>query len=49
MFFAWLSDKYRQRAIFIALQTGVTLLGLFLTGFVASASWRYFGVLELAI
>ncbi|KXN87484.1 hypothetical protein AN958_08789, partial [Leucoagaricus sp. SymC.cos] len=44
MFFAWLSDKYRQRAIFIALQTGLTLLGLFLTGFGDCASWRYFGI-----
>ncbi|KAF9451529.1 MFS general substrate transporter [Macrolepiota fuliginosa MF-IS2] len=44
MFFAWLSDKYRQRATFIALQTGMTLLGLFLTGFMNSASWRYFGI-----
>ncbi|KAL9712047.1 hypothetical protein Ac2012v2_005123 [Leucoagaricus gongylophorus] len=44
MFFSWLSDKYKQRAVFIALQTGLTLLGLFLMGFVNSASLRYFGI-----
>lgn len=44
MFFSWLSDKYRQRAIYIALQTGMTLLGLFMTGFLNSVSWRYFGL-----
>lgn len=43
MFFSWLSDKYKQRAVFISLQAGMTLLGLFLTGFVDSASVRYVG------
>ncbi|EKM81127.1 hypothetical protein AGABI1DRAFT_56500 [Agaricus bisporus var. burnettii JB137-S8] len=44
MLFSWLSDKYKQRAIFIALQTGITLLGLFLTGFVDSPFVRYVGI-----
>lgn len=49
MFFSWLSDKYKQRAVFIALQTGLTLLGLFLMGFVNSASLRYFGMPSLMV
>lgn len=43
MFFAWISDKYRQRAMFIAIQTLITLIGLFLTGFSSSPAWRYTG------
>jgi len=43
VFFAWISDKYRHRALFIAVQTLVTLIGLCLTGFASAAGWRYAG------
>ena len=43
MVFAWLSDRYRQRAAFIALQTAFTLAGLCLMAFVSDAGWRYAG------
>ncbi|KAF9464979.1 major facilitator superfamily domain-containing protein [Collybia nuda] len=43
MFFAWMSDKYQQRALFIAIQTFITLVGLFLTCFSSSSAWRYTG------
>jgi hypothetical protein len=42
-FFAWISDKYRRRALFIAFQTLITLVGLCLTGFGPAAGWRYAG------
>jgi hypothetical protein len=45
MFFAWVSDKYRQRAATIAIQTLVTIVGLTVTGYAASPSWRYAGEL----
>ncbi|KAG6850853.1 hypothetical protein H0H93_007471 [Arthromyces matolae] len=41
LFFAWISDKYRLRALFIAIQTIMTLVGLVLTGFSSSSAWRY--------
>ncbi|KDR75670.1 hypothetical protein GALMADRAFT_140293 [Galerina marginata CBS 339.88] len=44
MFFAWLSDKYHQRAAIMAIQTVITLIGLILTGFVPHAGWRYAGI-----
>jgi len=44
MFFAWVSDRYRQRAAVIAVQACITLVGLLLTGFVRSAAWRYTGI-----
>ncbi|KAF8161311.1 major facilitator superfamily domain-containing protein [Crassisporium funariophilum] len=44
MFFAWISDKYRQRAAVIAVQAGITLLGLFLTGYAPQPGWRYAGI-----
>ncbi|KAF9553035.1 MFS general substrate transporter [Agrocybe pediades] len=44
MFFAWLSDKYRQRAAVIAIQAVMTLVGLVLTGFVSIPGWRYAGI-----
>ncbi|KAK7057569.1 MFS domain-containing protein [Favolaschia claudopus] len=39
-----LSDFYRQRAIFIAAQTAVSILGWSLTGFAPSGVWRYAGL-----
>lgn len=44
MFFAWISDKHRHRALFIVIQTVITLVGLFITGFASSAGWRYAGM-----
>ena len=43
MVFAWISDKYQQRAAIIAIQTVVTIVGLLLTGFATSPGWRYAG------
>lgn len=43
MFFAWISDKYRKRAVFIAIQAIITLIGLVITGFAPVPGWRYFG------
>lgn len=44
LFFAWISDKFRHRALFIAIQAIMTLVGLILTGFSSSAAWRYVGI-----
>ena len=44
MVFAWLSDKLRQRAIFIAAQTMFTIVGLLLVAYAHRGSVRYFGV-----
>lgn len=44
MFFAWLSDKYCQRALVIGIQTCITILGMSLTGFAAQPGWRYTGL-----
>ena len=44
MFFSWVSDKYRQRALVIAAQACITLVGLLLTGFAPQAAWRYAGM-----
>ncbi len=43
MFFAWISDKYRQRAALIAVQALMTLVGLLMTGFLHSPGGRYAG------
>lgn len=43
MFFAWISDKYRQRAAVIAVQALMTLVGLLMTGFLRSPGGRYAG------
>ncbi|TFK74582.1 MFS general substrate transporter [Pluteus cervinus] len=40
---SWLSDKYQQRAVFIALQTICTIIGLSLTAYVRQLGWRYGG------
>ncbi|ESK97355.1 high-affinity nicotinic acid transporter [Moniliophthora roreri MCA 2997] len=42
--FAWLSDKHRHRAGFLATQTVITITGFLITGFVDSPGWRYFGL-----
>ncbi|KAJ3904951.1 major facilitator superfamily domain-containing protein [Lentinula edodes] len=42
--FAWLSDHFRSRAIFLAAQTILTLVGFAITGFVERPGWRYFGL-----
>ncbi|KNZ74905.1 hypothetical protein J132_05904 [Termitomyces sp. J132] len=44
LFFAWISDKLRLRALFLAIQTIMTLVGLVLTGFSTSPAWRYVGI-----
>ncbi|PPQ87485.1 hypothetical protein CVT25_008221 [Psilocybe cyanescens] len=38
LFFAWISDKYRQRAAIIAFQAIVTIVGLVLTGYAKQSS-----------
>ncbi|KAF5393375.1 hypothetical protein D9757_000508 [Collybiopsis confluens] len=42
--FAWLSDHFRSRAPFLALQALMTLVGFTITGFVQQPGWRYFGL-----
>ncbi|KAK0451142.1 major facilitator superfamily domain-containing protein [Desarmillaria tabescens] len=42
--FAWLSDRYRMRALFIAIQALMTLIGLALIGYVDMSGWRYTGI-----
>lgn len=45
LIFAWVSDKYHQRAAVIAVQTVITIVGMTLTGYAASPGWRYAGKL----
>ncbi|KAJ7647692.1 major facilitator superfamily domain-containing protein [Roridomyces roridus] len=42
--FSRLSDHYQQRALFIAIQTLITILGWSMTGFAPSGGWRYVGL-----
>ncbi|KAJ7270019.1 major facilitator superfamily domain-containing protein [Mycena haematopus] len=42
--FSRLSDYYRQRALFIAIQCVVTIVGWCLTGFASTGWWRYGGL-----
>ncbi|KAJ6497658.1 major facilitator superfamily domain-containing protein [Mycena sanguinolenta] len=42
--FSRLSDYYRQRALFIAIQCGITIVGWCLTGFAPGGGWRYGGL-----
>jgi len=42
--FAWMSDRLKQRAIFIAIQTLITIVGLFLVAYAKQGSVRYFGL-----
>lgn len=44
MFFAWLSDRTRHRAGFIAVQAMMTIIGLLLTTYCINGSWRYGGI-----
>jgi len=43
-FFAWISDKTRKRAVWMAVQVMFTLTGLFVTAYAKSAGARYFGL-----
>lgn len=47
--FSWLSDKYHQRAIFIALQAVITLVGMVLLGYAPLPGWRYAGKVYLTL
>ncbi|KAF8894002.1 major facilitator superfamily domain-containing protein [Infundibulicybe gibba] len=43
-FFAWLSDRSKKRAHYIVIQTFISLIGLFVTGYAPQDSVRYFGI-----
>ncbi|KAJ7287182.1 major facilitator superfamily domain-containing protein [Mycena rebaudengoi] len=47
LFFAWLADKYRHRAGFIAIQALISITGLCLTAFSKHNNVRYFGIFLL--
>lgn len=42
--FAWIGDKYNTRAIIIAIQSMICLVGLMLIAYVENHGVRYFGV-----
>ncbi|KAG7091133.1 hypothetical protein E1B28_010187 [Marasmius oreades] len=42
--FAWLSDRHRLRALYMAVQTVMTIAGLVITGFAGRPGPRYFGL-----
>ncbi|KAJ6587062.1 high-affinity nicotinic acid transporter [Mycena vulgaris] len=42
--FAWISDRTQKRAIFIALQALMTIVGLSVTGYASENGPRYFGL-----
>lgn len=42
-FFAWLSDKYHMRALFLTVQMLMTIIGLVLTAYTSIPGWRYTG------
>ncbi|KAG7444544.1 MFS general substrate transporter [Guyanagaster necrorhizus] len=42
--FAWISDKAGRRAIFIAMQSLLNVVGLFLTGYANGQAARYIGI-----
>ncbi|KAK0451144.1 major facilitator superfamily domain-containing protein [Desarmillaria tabescens] len=44
IFFAWLSDRYRMRALFLAIQALMTIIGLALIGYADMSGWRYAGI-----
>ncbi|KAF9486022.1 MFS general substrate transporter [Pholiota conissans] len=44
MFFAWIADKYRQRAAIIAIQAVITVIGMTMAGYLKSPSGRYAGI-----
>ncbi|EAU83297.2 hypothetical protein CC1G_10738 [Coprinopsis cinerea okayama7 len=43
-FFAWLSDKTKQRALWLAVQNVITIVGLMITAYAGPAGARYFGL-----
>lgn len=43
-FFAWLSDKYHMRALFLTIQMLMTIIGLVLTAYTSLPGWRYTGI-----
>lgn len=43
LIFAWLSDRYHMRALFLAIQTLMTIIGLVLTAHINLPGWRYTG------
>ncbi|EAU83958.2 high-affinity nicotinic acid transporter [Coprinopsis cinerea okayama7 len=43
-FFAWLADKTRKRAIWLACQNLIVITGLMVTGYTNSNATRYFGL-----
>jgi hypothetical protein len=42
--FSWLSDRFRLRALFLAIQALLTLVGFTMTGFIQQPGLRYFGL-----
>jgi hypothetical protein len=44
MFFAWIADKYRQRAAIIAIQAVITIIGMVMAGYLRNPGGRYTGV-----
>ncbi|KAJ2917764.1 hypothetical protein MD484_g2676, partial [Candolleomyces efflorescens] len=44
MIFAWLSDRYQQRALTIAIQVCATVVGCVLIGFCPVPAWKYVGI-----
>ncbi|KAH6913607.1 major facilitator superfamily domain-containing protein [Coprinopsis sp. MPI-PUGE-AT-0042] len=43
-FFAWLSDKTKKRALWLGVQSLITLTGLMITGYSSANGARYFGL-----
>lgn len=41
--FAWISDRMRMRAVFLAIQAVIIIIGLALTGWAGKSGVRYFG------
>ncbi|KAK1229025.1 hypothetical protein PQX77_007926 [Marasmius sp. AFHP31] len=46
--FSWVSDRTQKRAIFLAVQTLITLTGSAVTGFAVEPGVRYFGIFLMA-
>ncbi|KAF8162367.1 major facilitator superfamily domain-containing protein [Pholiota molesta] len=44
MFFAWIADKYRQRAAIIAIQAVITIIGMVMAGYLRNPGGRYTGI-----
>lgn len=43
-FFAWIADKTRKRAVYLAIQNVITMAGIIATGYAPQPGVRYFGV-----